>query len=258
MNISYLMTTQTTIVSAFILNINNNRNVNDYIKHGLKMILSPIHKILFIDERIIVELQYLIPDKYKEYLHIIPTEFEDCYLSEYIPQITNFNVIGNPKKDTLYYMIVMNNKLDFVKKAIEINVFNSTQFIWVDFGIAHINKGLEDNEFSQTIVNLKNNVYNKVRIGSIWKSTQQIEKQYIIQENIYTQVAWIFAGGVFGGDIESLLEFEKVSRETCLQVIKEKRSLMWEVNIWYMDYLKNKDLFSLYNCGHNMSLLCNY
>ena len=128
----------------------------------------------------------------------------------------------------------------------------------IDFGIAHINKCLEDNEFSETIANLKNNIYNKVRIGSIWQSTQQIEEYYIIQENIYTKIAWIFAGGVFGGDIESLLEFEKVSRETCLQVIKEKKSLMWEVNIWYMVYLKNKDLFSEYYGSHDMTLLCNY
>ena len=254
----YIMTSQTTIVSAFIANMNNNRNVNDYIKYGLKMMLTPIHKILFIDERIIVELQYLIPDKYKEYLHIIPIEFEDCYLSECIPQITNFNIRGNPEKDTLNYMIIMNNKLDFVKKAIEINVFNSIQFIWVDFGIAHINKDLEDNEFSQTIVNLKNNIYNKVRIGSIWQSTQQLEEYYIIQQNIYTKIAWIFAGGVFGGDVESLLRFDKLSRETCLQVIKEKESLMWEVNIWYIVYLKNKDLFSEYYGTHDMTLICNY
>jgi hypothetical protein len=254
------MTIQTTIVSAFVANVNNNRNVTDYIKYGLKMMLTPIHKILFMDANIIIEIesQHLIPDEYTQYLHLIPTTIKDCYLSEYIPQITQFNICGNSEKDTLNYMIIMNNKLDFVKRAIEINVFNSSQFIWVDFGINHINKSLEDTEFSQQIVNLKNNVYNKVRIGSIWQSSQQLEEYYIIQENIYTKVAWIFAGGVFGGDVESLLQFEKVSREKCLQVIKEKGNIMWEVNIWYMVYLENKELFSLYNCSHNLSLITNY
>jgi hypothetical protein len=252
------MKIQTTIVSAFVANVNNNRDVTDYIKYGLKMMLTPIHKILFMDANIIIELQHLIPDEYIQYLHLIPTTFEDCYLSEYIHEINKFNVCVNSKKDTLKYMIIMNNKLDFVKKAIEINVFNSTQFIWVDFGIAHINKCLEDNEFSQTIVNLKNNDYNKVRIGSIWKSTQQIEEYYIGQENIYTQVAWFFAGGVFGGDVESLLQFEKLSKEKCLQVIKEKGNIMWEVNVWYMVYLENKELFSPYYGNHDMTLITNY
>ena len=252
------MNIQTTIVSFFITNVNNNKDVSDYIKYGLKMILTPIHKILFIDANIIIELQQLIPDEYTQYLHLIPTTFEDCYLYEYIPQINNFNVCGSILKDTLKYMIIINNKLDFMKKAIEINVFNSTQFIWVDFGIAHINNGLSDNEFSQIIVNLKNNVYNKVRIGSIWELTQQLEDYYIGQDNIYTQVAWVFAGGVFGGDVESLLQFEKVSREKCLQVIKEKGNIMWEVNVWFMIYLKNKELFSRYYGGWDMTLITKY
>ena len=252
------MTSQTTIVSAFIANMNNNRNVNDYIKYGLKMLLTRIDKILFIDERIVVELQYLIPDEYKEYLHIIPTKFEECYLSAYIPEITKFNVCGNPEKDTLKYMIIINNKLDFVKKAIELNVFNSTQFIWVDFGIAHINKHLGDNEFKESIVNLKNNIYNKVRLGMMCENNPGIQHYYITQENVYTQILWIFAGGLFGGDVESLLQFDKLSKETCLQVIKEKENLMWEVNIWYMVYLKNNNLFSVYDGTHDMTLICNY
>ena len=252
------MTTQTTIVSAFIATMNSHRDVDEYIKHGLKFVLTPIHKILFIDERIIVEVQSLIPDEYNEYLHIIPIEFEDCYLSNHVPEIKKFNVSGNATKDTLNYMLIMNNKLEFVKRAIEINVFHSTQFIWVDFGIYHIHKSGMDEEFIQCIVNLKNNVYNKVRIGSIWESTQQLEQYYITEENIYSQIAWIFAGGVFGGDIESLLEFEKLSKEKCVHVIKEKETIMWEVNIWYMIYLENNALFSLYGCDHNLSLICNY
>ena len=80
-------TIQTTLVSSFVAIVNKNRNVSDYIKYGLKMMLTPIHKILFIDATIIVELQHLIPDEYIQYLHLVPTTFEDCYLSEYIPEI---------------------------------------------------------------------------------------------------------------------------------------------------------------------------
>ena len=85
-----------------------------------------------------------------------------------------------------------------------------------------------------------------------------IQHYYITQENVYTQILWIFAGGLFGGDVESLLQFDKLSKETCLQVIKEKENLMWEVNIWYMVYLKNNNLFSVYDGTHDMTLICNY
>lgn len=252
------MTTQTTIVSAFIANVNTDRDINYYLEFGLKFLLTPIHKIIFMDANIIIELQHLIPDEYTQYLHFISATLEDCYLYEYMQQMPNFSISINPKKNTLNYMIIMNNKLDFVKRAIEINCFNSSQFIWVDFGICHINNGGFNDPFIQSIINLKNNIYNKVRIGSIWPANQQQEQYFITEENIYDDISWVFAGGVFGGDIESLLKFENLSKIKCLKVIKEKGTIMWEVNIWYMIYLENKELFSLYNCDHNLSLISEY
>ena len=47
-------------------------------------------------------------------------------------------------------------------------------------------------------------------------------------------------------------------KEKCLQIIQEKQSLMWEVNIWYLIYLENKELFDEYKCDHNESLITNY
>jgi len=255
------MTITTTIVSAFISNMNNNRSTIEYINYGFNFLFTPIHKIIFIDESISEEIKESIPDNFKEYVHIISSKFEDCYLYDYKEQIIKFNIeTDNISKDTLNYMCIINNKLDFIRKAIELNIFNSTQFIWVDFGIKHIDKhNTENNDFfCQSIVNLKNNIYNKVRIGSIWEPTQTLYDKYITEQKIYNQVIWVFAGGVFGGDIESLLKFDKLSKDMCLNIIKEKRNILWETSIWYMIYLENTDLFSLYNCDHNLSLINNY
>ena len=99
----------TTIVSAFVANVNNNRDINDYINYGLTFMLTPIHKIVFMDATII----HHFADVNNQYLHIIPTTFEDCYLYQQMEQIIKFNNLGNSKKDTLKYMFIMNNKLDF-------------------------------------------------------------------------------------------------------------------------------------------------
>ena len=33
---------------------------------------------------------------------------------------------------------------------------------------------------------------------------------------------------------------------------------MWEVNIWYLVFLKNKELFDIYTCRFDNTLLINY
>ena len=33
---------------------------------------------------------------------------------------------------------------------------------------------------------------------------------------------------------------------------------MWEVNIWYLVYKENKELFDNYYCNHNNTIIDNY
>ena len=47
-------------------------------------------------------------------------------------------------------------------------------------------------------------------------------------------------------------------KEKCLHIIEEKKTLTWEVNIWYMIFQENKELFNSYLCDHNISILENY
>jgi len=41
-------------------------------------------------------------------------------------------------KDTREYMILMNSKVEFVRRAIEANIFNSLYFCWIDFSILYM------------------------------------------------------------------------------------------------------------------------
>ena len=86
-----------------------------------------------------------------------------------------------------------------MRDAIKLNVFDTDNFIWVDFGIRHVFK-CSDNEFIQKIESLNTKIYDSVRIGTIW------DLNYLYNINIYKDISWYFAGGVFGGDKESLLE----------------------------------------------------
>jgi hypothetical protein len=243
----------TTLVSAFIANVNSrkDRTLEKYIEYGNILLQTKLQKIIFIDETIFDEFK-----KYSnEVTYLIPVKKESIYLYEYKELLTNFKLNSkSPKKDTLEYIFTMCSKTEWIKKAIELNYFNSINFIWIDFGIKHI-FDCDDNEFITKIENTSKKTYNKIRIGSIWPVDPG---NYYNYGNIFKDIRWCFAGGVFGGDIKSLLIFSEKTKEIIIKIIKEKNTIMWEVNIWWIVYNEIPYLFDCYDCDHNSSLIDNY
>jgi hypothetical protein len=244
-----------TIVSAFVSNINGRyeNSINYYFKLGKILLLSSVPKIIFVDE----VMFDLIGTNYDvNTTHIVKINKKDSYLYNYVNMITKFNINStNMSKDTIEFMFTMCNKTEWVKKAIEINHFNTQHFIWVDFGIKHIFKNYSDEEFIKAIDTLKYKVYDNLRIGGIWNIN------YTYNIDIYKDVAWYFAGGVFGGNSESLLNFADQMKSYCIFLITTKNIIMWEVNIWYLIYISNIHntyLFDIYYCDHNQTLINNY
>lgn len=244
----------TTLVTAFIKGANqrNDRNIQDYISYGKKLLENPINKIVFLDETLL--------DVLPNYPNttIVPIKKEDIYLYEYKDKITNFTLnTQTPEKDSLEYMFLMCNKTEFIRKAIELNTFHTSQFVWVDFGINHIFKN-DDTLFHATINDLKNKHCENVRIGSIWSPSMHNMMVKTFRSDIYKDITWYFAGGVFGGDSKALIKFADLTKQQCIKTIENYKTLMWEVNVWFQVYLDNPELFSLYNCDHNHTLIGNY
>ena len=242
-----------TLVSAFINLLHAERydkNIDKYFQLGSLLLKSNIQKIIFVDE--------IMYEKIKDYENsvtkIILIDKTQYYLYSYINDeyLTNFSLNSdNSTKDTMEYMFTMCNKTEWIRQAININYFNSEQFIWTDFGIRHV-FNCDDNSFTSILESLYDKKFDKVRMASIWNL------EYIFNKNVYKEILWYFAGGVFGGDKEKLLVFADLMKEKCLQIINEKKTIMWEVNIWYLLYLENKELFDYYYCDHNDSIVLNY
>ena len=245
----------TIIVSAFLGNINKrkDRDTEKYFELGKKLLSVPINKIIFMDEKYF-ELFKMFEN---DYTKIIPIKKSDIYFYEpiYFDKITKFNLNSTyPEKDTLEYMFTMCYKTEFIKHAINqyIEYYEKDeQFIWIDFGINHVIK-CSDDEFIQKIIHMCSKTYNNVRIGSIW------DINYNRDMNIYKDILWYFAGGIFGGDSKSLIKFANLVKEKCIRIITEHNTLFWEVNVWWIIYKENVELFSLYKCDHNESILSNY
>lgn len=237
----------TTIVSAFISNANSYRDISKYIEYGTKLLTIDTPKIIFLEKAIYDE--HFSNDIFPQ-TQFVFVEKTESYLYEQIENITQFNIeTTNPGKDTLEYMFVQCNKTEWVKQAIELDPFNTEQFVWVDFGIYHM---INSEYFAECVYKMTQQKYDKIRIAGCW------DLNAFYHNNYQSKVLWYFAGSVFGGDKNSLYKFADLMKTRCLDLIDQHQSLIWEVNLWYFIYNENKELFDVYRADHNKTIIDNY
>jgi hypothetical protein len=239
-----------TIVSAFVSNVNSRYedSLKTYYNFGKLLLQSSVPKIIFVDQ----PMFDLIGENYDNTTTlIVKINAHDSYLYGYADQLTNFGVhSANPAKDTLGFIFTMCNKTEWVKQAVNLNHFKTDNFMWVDFGIRYIFKNsCSDEEFVEKINRLRHKQYDNIRIGGIWN----VNEKYNI--NIYKTIAWYFAGGVFGGNCDNLIKFAELMKEKCIHIMTVDNTIMWETNVWYLIWRENKELFDIYSCDHNASLI---
>jgi len=239
----------TTIVSAFISNANSYRSENKYIELAKHLLSIDHSKIIFLEQKIIDRL-----DTYKNTI-FIPFIREDLYFFSCIH--TDITIPrANQEKDTLEYLLIQINKTEWIKKAIELNPYNTSQFIWIDFGIHHLFH--ESLLFPTLLQNAVDKTYKKVRIAGIWPISSTIENvSFNIESSAFNTPLWYFAGGVFGGHKDNLLIFANKVREKTQECIT-LGYLTWEVNIWYAICVEHRDLFDIYMGSHDKTILENY
>ena len=242
----------TTLVTGFLTNVNQkvDCNMDNFVNLGILLLKANIPKIVFVDE----EMYKIIKTHENEYTRIILIKKTDYELYQYMNNdvLTNFSLnTDNPAKDTIEFMFTMCNKTEWIRQAIDLNYFNTEQFVWVDFGIRHVFR-CDDEKYINILESLNDKKYENIRIGTIW------DLQLMYNFNICKDITWYFAGGVFGGNKENLLHFANLMKEKSLHIISHEKTIMWEVNIWYLIYLENNNLFQTYHCGHDDTIILNY
>jgi Bacterial protein of unknown function (HtrL_YibB) len=242
----------TTIVSAFLSNVNQYRSLEVYYNHGKILFQSITPKIIFLDPEMIKLVK--ITDYNPENTIIVEYNKDDSYLfqKKYENCIANFHLnTDSSKKDTLDYILTQCNKTEWIKKAIELNPFSTDNFIWIDFGCRHV-FNCSDDKYILKLNRLQYVRYENIRIPRIW----DLNIQYNV--DLYKNITWYFAGGVFGGHRDKLVEFANLMSDKCLHLINTYHIIMWEVNVWYLIYLEHKELFDPYISNHNNTIIDNY
>lgn len=283
------------IVSGFLSNINRraDRDITKYIDFGLELMSVEIPMTIFI-EKTVFELNVLpkmttftdfgegaftyrvsggIMDgmqkkyTYRKIGHITFVFFNnyDLFLWHHRSMASKFHLnTGNPNKDTLEYMMVQCQKSEWMAIAVQLNDHllntNKKEYIWVDFGAFHMFHGKID-VFQLELYKMRSRINRRIsQTNGTGKMTfaRCWDPNHVYYGDIYKDINWSFAGSVFGGDVAAVNRFALRVREKCFQILRERNTLMWEINIWVLIYRESPELFLLYPSDHSEIIFRGY
>ena len=129
------MESYTTLVTCYFQLGKAKHSHNNYLQwidNFLSNVKTPI--IIFCDP----ESEEMIREKRKPYIeqtHIIVIKLEDFYTSRYLSVFRN-NYLQDFEKDkhSVELYMVWAEKTEFLKKAMELNIFKSEFYVWIDIG----------------------------------------------------------------------------------------------------------------------------
>ena len=186
-------------------NVNSNKSKNTYFELAKQFILKlPYNLIIFTDDEKCIEMVNDERKLLQEKTVIYKQKFADTYYYKYLNKLIELQKIyhifnGNIQKDTPMYIILNNNKFCFMETSIRLNPFNSSHFIWMDFGVNHVALNTEK------IHDWIHKIPDKIKQLCINPYIENVEDRYMFQ-NIYHNTA----GGLFSGSKDNLLRYSEL------------------------------------------------
>jgi hypothetical protein len=136
-----------------------------------------------------------------------------------------------------------------------------TEYVWIDFGAFHMFHGKID-VFQLELYKMRARINRRLSQSGILENRLTFARcwdpNHVYYGDIYKDVNWSFAGSVFGGGIIAIRQFASRVREKCFQIMRERNTLMWEINIWVLIYRENPELFVLYPSDHSEIIFRGY
>jgi hypothetical protein len=182
--------------------------------------------------------------------HIYKKPFEETYYYKHLNKLSElqqkFNIVnGHIEHETPMYIILNNNKFDFIESAIQLNPFESSHFIWMDFGINHV--ALNTERIHEWICKIPDKV-KQLCINPYIENTP--DKQMF--QCIYHHTA----GGLFTGSASNLLQYAALFKNKTEQIYAEDWYQIDEA-VMTMVQRENPDLFSFFYGDYN-GIISNY
>lgn len=245
----------TTFVTALI-NLNEDRNyrpINTYVALFNKLASSGIMIYLYLDKSYSLLENEIPRNVIVEYIDLY--ELEIYKLINYKLPNKNVPKNRNAMKDTFNYMCLINSKIEFVYKAIKKNPFNTNHFAWIDFGICHVLKNIDETLQYLYFFSKNHKEQNILIMPTIWDKNLSFNNI-----SSHESIIWRFPGGFFFGDKDSIINMYNLIIHYIPKFIDVYGIIAWEVNIWaWIEYmclsLDDPWIFTTYYGNHDDSIL---
>ena len=187
--------------------------IKDYLELGRHVLSIHLPMVIYTDEETIVEHVYKVRKEFGllEQTLIVRLPFEKTFFYKDLEMLkkrmSEFRLTNmNAKKDTPLYVLLNNNKFDFLFRTMSANPFQTDYFVWMDMGIQHCAQATDDEwkEIENTWLGLLKCEKGKIRqmkIHNVSKTKDASWKDYF--QTIYHHVA----GGLFGGHQDCMYEY---------------------------------------------------
>jgi len=238
-------------------NETNTRNITKYLELANDFILKlPYPVIIFTDDdddddNYIVDFLNDKRTKFKEITSINKIAIENTEYYHHLDklkQLQNEYVIFNldNNKDTPLYITLTNNKFYFLETAIKTNPFQSSHFIWMDFGINHCARNCE--KIHEWIIA----VPDKIKQLCINPFLEEVDNYKSFFQYVYHHLA----SGVFSGSSENMLKYCELFKEKTQQTYNEGWFQLEEA-VMTIIHREKPELFDLYY-GDYSGIISNY
>jgi hypothetical protein len=181
--------------------------------HGQKLLKWNVNLFLFVEPDM---LAHIFSERKKlGLLHktmICPTTVEHSRYFPLLGQIQTMFAEGkisagsNPTKDTALYVWCTMAKADALRQAMDMNVFQSQKFFWIDFGLSHVAKDPQPS-LDYLLGQLANSHHHRVRVHNLRRFTPEETQD---SARFYSRLDQCVAGGFFGGSLNAMRWFVDV------------------------------------------------
>jgi hypothetical protein len=234
-----------TIVTAFY-EIKSKYSVQQYWKWILNLCNLPVHLIIFTSPYLVDKFT-AIRQQFADKTNIQSLKFTELFHYKFSAQYSEHKKQDTNKQHTPELYIIWAEKAKFVEKAININPFDSTKFVWCDIGIIRDSKfkTLFDSVKNEPLSNHKKILDNKITMLSLQNfiNTDKIPDKFGIMGQKYGTVR--IGGGVQAGDIIAWRKYNQLWDDMLQKYFSAKRFGGQDQCIIGSIYLEHSELFNL-------------
>lgn len=208
--------------------------LKDYLEWSRYTLSVRLPMVVYADEETIVEHVYKFRKELGllEQTLIVRLPFEQTFfykdLEMLLFRMKHFPLTNmNQEKDTPLYVLLNNNKFDFLFRTMRMNPFQTDYFLWMDMGIQHCAKATETewnevDSFWFPFMSQEKDKIHQLKIHNVSKPRNVCWKDYF--QTIYHHVA----GGLFGGHRDCMYEYRQL-------FLDQWHRMLYQEEWWQLD-----------------------